>query len=242
MIDLTAALARYYAENDDRRGDEFAAHVSDLSFCTLKAWARRNGFPQLPPSRETRTKWAMGHQVEDHVAEAFASSLASDGWRLVRDRRVSLRLEDGKLMGRVLTADEQPEPNEIVGHLDYALEHDTQGPIVVECKSTSFLKGKPPAQASEWYIMQAASYAAGIGSEQFAVFVVCRESGKVAEFWFRTADHIDAVRERAAEIIATTSEHVLAPQPNPRFAWECKHCPNFDCAKNVNPQRLAVAS
>lgn len=226
-IDLTVALARYYAEHDDRRDDWRQAHVGDLAMCARKAWHRRHGDTPLPVSAEMRMKWAIGHAVEAHVAEALISSL--------RDECLPLWFNNSG----VVTIEG------VIGHPDVVLFPLATTPFstvlpplaVIELKSTSFLRGKPPEKASEWYVTQAAAYATALAAPKFAVFVVDRESGRVAEFWFDTADYVQEVRDLAKFIVDVTDPAKPAPPPDPVFAWECRYCDFAQCPKH--PQHAA---
>lgn len=230
MIDLTAELTAWYADNDTPRGDEEKAHVSDLFACHLATWARRQGMPQIPHDQPTRTKFALGNAVEDHVALALAERLAAKGYTLVRDVIVAVAFDDD---GNLVPCDLE-HPEAIVGHIDYLLTHDYLPPVVVEVKSTSFLKGRPPTEAREHYIIQGAAYAMGVLAERFAVFIVCRESGKVAEFWFDTKDYKHEVSRRAMQVLAHTTSEAFPPPPEPPYGWSCAYCRYAECAKNRN--------
>jgi hypothetical protein len=240
-LDLTAALAAFYAGNTDQRGDEEFAHVSDLSFCRRKTWLRRTGEPQIATAdTKMRLKWAIGNAVEDHVLGALGHSLEGDGWRLERDVRVAL---DAAGNGRILASIDRPKINEVVGHLDGLLIRNDDL-VVLETKSTSFLRGRIPDTPSAWYVSQAAAYAVATGAERFAVFIVCRESGRIAEFWFETANHRDAVLSDVRDVLTNTDPLAHEPEAAPRFGFECKYCPAASCPQNTNPanDHIPVAS
>ena len=57
------------------RGDELYAHVSDVYGCDRQSWARRSGIPFLLRDPATNWKLAMGHAVEEYVANAIGKLL-----------------------------------------------------------------------------------------------------------------------------------------------------------------------
>lgn len=215
-ISIANAIRAYFDAHSEGRGDEDVAHVSDLFGCDLATWARRDGRPMLSISHEMRMKWKIGHAVEATVAEAVADVLALDGWTIERNTVV-------EVFG-------------LKGHLDIALRRDDEA-ILVEVKSTSFLRGKPPTEPSEHYRIQAASYALAIGAQRVGVFIVCRESGKWAEFWFDAEPMRQYLENRAAEVIGLTDPAKEPPVASPRFGWQCRYCNYAECLQNANPAR-----
>ena len=60
------------AQKDDRH-DGDALHVSDITSCDRKTWARRNDALTKHVSPGMRLKWAAGHAYERVVFEALAA-------------------------------------------------------------------------------------------------------------------------------------------------------------------------
>lgn len=182
------------------RGDEHLAHISDLYGCDRATWARRNG--KAKPSFDDRTllKFAMGHAVERIVADAL--SLNGSG-------NVECRI------------------GEMVGHADGDLDAED---AVLEVKSTSFLKGKVPDEPQEHYAIQGLGYCVALGRSRARIFVVCRESGKVAEFVVElTPERETWIRERAAEVVAVTRPGAPEPACNARYGWQKRQCEATNC-------------
>lgn len=87
MTDLKAAFRRGLAAYDTPRGDEEAAHVSDLGGCLFKTWARRNGEPQVTRSAKTRASLQAGLRDEDWIVDRIQKGLEAEpaeGWRIAR--------------------------------------------------------------------------------------------------------------------------------------------------------------
>lgn len=256
-IDLTAIIAQHFADANDERSDERHAHVSDLVACDREVWARRNGKDLLPHTAATRIKFALGNAAEDTLAIALQSKIA-DGWELLRNVRVALCVDGDELKGRILAHGEEPREDEIVGHADYVLRNPASNTVtVVEVKSTTFFPrrnaatGKmerlPPTEAQYHYRMQCAAYAFGVGARAFGVLVVCRDSGIMAEFWYRTEDYVPELLMRAKSVLAYTSAHVTMPpaQPPPyadgkNGNWRCAYCRFWECERNTNQQAMVV--
>lgn len=201
------------------RGDENLPHMSD-TVCDRQTWARRRGEEFAEPDFRTIMKWALGEQFETVTAGVL----------------------EKKLFGHEVNRDVAILWRGLTGHADFAAYHRVSGDaFVLEIKSTSFLRGKVPEEASPWYVEQAAMYAAALDVPRFGILVGCRESGKLAPvFWFDLdGQHYDdeytwrdwAVM-RAAEIVRLTDPEADMPPAEPRTGWACKTCRWLGCEKN----------
>jgi len=220
MIDLLALLEDGLRAKPER-GDEHRAHMSD-GICDRMAWARRKGFEMLPRAFPTLVKFELGEQFERAVADELEEELTKQGFRIRRDVECSLY--------------------GVVGHVDFVAKHDDESrDFILELKSTSFLRGKVPEEASSWYAEQTALYAAALDVARFGVLVGCRESGKLAPvFWFgldeQRYDEPQTWRDwafaRASELAVVTDPGEEMPPAEPRTAWACKTCLWAGCEKN----------
>jgi hypothetical protein len=203
------------------RGDEALPHASD-TVCDRQAWARRRGEEFMEPDFRTIMKWELGVQFERGVGDILEVPL--------RESYVVLR-------------DVECGVGAVVGHADFiALDYQQrERSFVLEIKSTSFLRGKVPEEASPWYVEQAAIYALALNVARFGVLVGCRESGKLAPvFWFdldgQRYEEPQTWREwaesRAAEIVTLTDPEAQMPPAEPRTGWACKTCRWLGCEKN----------
>jgi len=206
------------------RGDENLPHMSD-TVCDRQTWARRQGEEFMPPDFRTIMKWALGEQFEKVTADALQAELEPQGYTIQRDVAM---LWQG-----------------LTGHADFVARWDYPNydsrSFLLEIKSTSFLRGKVPEEASPWYVEQAAEYAAALDIRRFGVLVGCRESGKLAPvFWFDLdGQHYDDdytwrqwAQFRAAEIVTLTDPEAEMPPAEPRTGWACKTCRWHGCEKN----------
>lgn len=179
----------------------------------------------LPRTFPTLVKFELGHQFERGIGDILQAQLENGDYLVSRD---------------VLCA-----VGGVVGHADFVAMAGaaTVGvpDFVLEIKSTSFLRGKVPDEASPWYVEQAAIYALALGIDRFGILVGCRESGKLAPiFWFslneQHGDDAFTWREwataRANELVAVTNPKAPMPPADPRTGWACKTCPWAGCEKN----------
>ena len=221
MIDLVALIEEGLRAKPPR-GDEHLAHMSD-NICDRQTWFRRSGATALPRDFRTLVKFELGYQFERGIGDILTDALESQGYIIRRDVECSL---DG-----------------IVGHAD--MKALVPGPpsdrdFILEIKSTSFLRGQIPTEASPWYVEQAAMYAAALDVARFGILVGCRESGKIAPiFWFnldeQRYDEAITWREwanvRAQEIALAAPDRPMPPA-EPRTDWACKTCRYDQCDKN----------
>lgn len=113
---------------------------------------------------------------------------------------------------------------EMIGHAD----HD-DGEEVLEVKSTWF-KGGVPKKPDEHYEIQALGYAVGLGRKRARIFIVCRASGRKAEFELDvTPERETWIRNRAAEVIAVTRPGAPEPKCTARYPWQKRQCEATDC-------------
>ncbi len=222
-INIAGAVASYY-RTIKPRGDEHLAHVSDLYGCDLATWGRRAGRPQLAPDDIMRTKWALGAAVEENVARIIEHAFGEE-YVVDRNERVVIPSND----------------EDLVGHYDLFLQSrfNDDNRILIEVKSTSFLRGKPPTTASAHYIEQARAYAVALDCQEYCIIIVCRESGRMATFWFEvTGEDRAHVWQRVDEVVAATDPANDPPIPNPQYAWQCRYCPFAECLQNQNPAKV----
>lgn len=133
-------------------------------------------------------------------------------------------------LGLESSGDVECRIGEMVGHADACDEEE-----VLEVKSTSFLRGQVPDVAQEHYEIQALGYCVALVRQRARIFVVCRESGKVAEFVVELTPEREAwIRERAAEVIRVTDPHAPEPECNARYGWQKRQCEATDCG--MKPQ------
>jgi hypothetical protein len=230
VIDLIALLEEGLRAKPPR-GDEHLPHMSD-NICDRQTWARRRGEKMLPRDFRTLVKFELGHQFERAIGDILETLLFDKCYNAERDVQCA--------MGGV------------VGHADFValyddLEYkDGSRDFLLEIKSTSFLRGKVPDEASPWYVEQAAMYAAALNVARFGILVGCRESGKLAPvFWFNLDEQRydepetwrEWARSRALTLAVDTSPNQPMPPAEPRTAWACKTCLWAGCEKNANPLR-----
>ena len=197
---------------DIPRGDEAAAHVSDLGKCLLSVWARRNGrlVPPIVRSPQTRTRLQGGLRDEDWLIGLITPLLEREGWRLIR--------------GEVL-----PATSDLVGHLDILLERGPLGAperAVVDVKTTEWRKqwvgtgeywsdtgkeikrreflpyddapGRPALLQTGGYARRLPRNPDG-AHPPFGVLQLCRRSHQAEFFGWYDSDDPDFVREHDAE-------------------------------------------
>ncbi len=233
---------KHFAERISER-DDVALHVSDLGDCSRAVWARRNGKVQLTNDSDTLRKFDMGLDIEDRVGAA-------------------LRMLDDYVIVAQHVHDLEIRGASAEGHSDFICRHmtDHSKSFIVEVKSTTFypkqVNGKrtrvaPKPDEVQWhYRLQAASYALEQGFTRFCVLVICRESGMMAECWYKTEDYADEVRKMLAEKYALTKVGAPMPEANPPIqslkrdgtSWRCRYCKFSACENNVNPAALEVAA
>lgn len=232
MIDLIAILEEGLRAKPPR-GDEYLAHASDV-VCDRQAWARRRGEPMLPLDFRTLVKFELGHQFERGIGDILTDALEPQGYMVRRDIECSL--------------------GEVIGHADLiafaGYENPKADDFLLEIKSTSFLRGKVPEEAQPHYVEQAAMYAAACNVERFGILVGCRESGKLALFWFS----LDDLRPdefvtwrawaaaRAEELARVTDPNAPMPPAEPRTSWACRTCRWANCEKNPAHQQDTAAA
>jgi hypothetical protein len=85
MLSLKSAFEKGLQAFDVPRGDEEAAHVSDLGKCLFDVWARRNGEPQVVRSAKTRAMLQAGLRDEDWIVDRIQKGLdPAEGWRVAK--------------------------------------------------------------------------------------------------------------------------------------------------------------
>lgn len=225
-----AAMVDYTLRKRPDRGDETAAHISDLYGCDLATWARRRGLEQLPFDARTLVKFELGHAVEEVVSRAIRENYPGDS---TRNRRISWNPTTGQCVE--LRENEAPLDGWMVGHMDIDQDDGT----VLEIKSTAFFRGKPPEEPDVHYVEQLRGYLAAWNAERGAVVIVDRISGKILTFWIEPDN--EWAKTRAIEVLERTDPSApFAPEPAPRTTWACKTCRWAACNLNANPQRAAM--
>lgn len=231
-LSITKALSEHYRATPSHRGDEDALHMSDAWKCPREVWARRNGIKPFDFTDATRTKFALGNAAETHVFDAIVEPLKAKGWEIERGRELNV--------------------SGVIGHVDLLATRGDER-IVIEVKSTTFIprmidgkrQRRAPAEASWHYVMQACAYALALGAAWFCVFVLCRESGMTAEFWFETDVVAPEVRARMTHLRIVTAKDAPEPVdalPDARAAWECAFCDHAACQRNTNPLAMRVTA
>jgi hypothetical protein len=228
--ELLSAIDAHFQTLLTERGDEQFAHVSDTFGCDYATWTRRQGgFKRAPRSSEAILKMALGNDVERYVCNALEEHyLLRDGFSVRRNERIAWNPNEGQGMSYRLHEDENPQEDETVGHFDFlAMDtHREDGELhLIEVKSTSFLKGRVPAEPSPHYVEQAATYGIAVGATHCGIIVVCRESGRIAPpFWLDLNALEFATIERAKRVIEATNPDAHPPDPVPRYGWQPKYC------------------
>ena len=207
------------------RGDEHLPHASD-TVCDRQTWARRIGETFEAPDFRTIIKWALGEQFERATADVLEDQLTNQGYMIRRDVPCAVAIVQGHA--------------DLVARFDHEGYDDSRN-FILEIKSTSFLRGKVPEEASSWYVEQAAMYALAFEIPRFGILVGCRESGKLAPvFWFsldeQRYEEPETWREwataRAEELVRVTDPEAPMPPAEPRTGWACKTCRWLGCEKN----------
>lgn len=235
---IREAYAKYIAAEIDNR-DNTVLHVSDLADCSRAVWAKRNGKALEPFNDDTIRKFHMGLDIEERVGKSLAML---ENFEV--ERQYVHRL------------------GATIGHSDFLArcKTDPNRSFVLEIKSTTFypklVNGKrtrvaPKESEVQWhYRLQAAAYAMSVDFSRFCIFIVCRESGMVAECWYKTEDYRDAVTTALEEKVALTGIGDPMPPAEPPIetynakgvSWRCNYCSFSACEKNENPAALEVAA
>ena len=211
------------------RDDTTFAHVSDCFGCDYATWKRRRG----ESSGERRTseqclKMQLGVEIERFVCDALEAAYQDEGFGVYRDYLVAWNPQTGAFNNRLGLSPTRSGPdaqNEIVGHIDLVAWCDGKPHTVIECKSASYLRGKPPTAPSQHYVEQTAAYAIAVGATQAGIIIVCRESGRIAGPFWLDLDALEAPTiARAKEVLERTNPEAEAPEPKPRYGWQPKYC------------------
>ena len=235
--DLILAIDAHLRSLITERGDEQFAHVSDCFGCDRATWERRQpGFvPKNNRGAEACLKMQLGVEIERHVCDGLTEFYEAQGYGIYRDYYLVWNPQDGRGsynhgFGLSPTRSKPDERNEIIGHVDLIAWRDGKPGTVIEVKSTSFLKGRVPAEPSEHYKIQAATYAIAVGATHCGIIIVCRESGRIAGPFWLDLDALEfATIERAKQVIEATHPDAFPPEAKPRYAWQPRYCLVGDC-------------
>jgi hypothetical protein len=236
MDDLKLVIDSHFRSLITDRGDGAFAHVSDCFGCDYATWARRQGNAE-PRERDAQAclKMSLGVDIERYVCDALQADYEARGLFTIRDMRIRWNPNDGRGGShRMLAELEEPNPGEIVGHLDFmASDYNDKSAgerVVIEVKSTSFLKGRIPSEPSPHYVEQAATYGIAVGATHCGIVIVCRESGRIAGPFWLDLDALEfATIERAKAVLEKTSG-LIPPQAVPRYSWQPRYCALAECA------------
>lgn len=227
--DLRAVIEAGFQGLLTKRDDAAFAHVSDCYGCDRATWERRQGFPPALREPQACLKMQLGNDIERYVCDALQAHYEAQGFVVMRDCPVvwnPAKGRGGAYVGPAYLADFQTvQPDEILGHMDFLAHKCTDvGQVVIECKSTSFFRGKVPTEPSPHYVVQTATYAIAVGAEKAGIIIVCRESGRIAgPFWLDLEALEAETIERAKEVIALTGS-IIPPQATPSYSWQPKYC------------------
>lgn len=240
--DLMTALDDHLRSLLPDRGDESFAHVSDCFGCDRATWERRRGAPAAPRSFEQNLKMQLGVMIEQLVGDALQKAYEARGYRVLRNLRIGWNPEMGRAAAFKL--EEGEDCTALVGHIDFeATNFGNYSRVVLEIKSTSFLKGKVPQEASPHAVEQAATYGIAVGATKCGVLTVCRESGRIAPIHWLDLDALAfATIERAKAVLRNTDPESFPPQPEPRYSWQPRYCAlgqGCACAR-VNAERMVA--
>lgn len=229
---LLGVIADHLRANAQPRGDEAFAHVSDTYGCDAATYARRRGAAPRMPDPTMLMKWELGHAVEAIVCDALQADYEARGYSVGRNARIAWNPHDGRDTCRFITENDAPKPGEILGHMDFYAHNPDGDSVLLEIKSTSFLKGRPPSEPSDHYKEQAATYGIALGAEKAGIIIVCRESGRVAGPFWLDLDKLEfiTVMRAKAMLEATDPEAFAPPEPRPRYAWQPRYCSLEVCA------------
>lgn len=101
-LDLKSAFELGLKSYGGPRGDEAAAHVSDLSKCLFEVWGRRNAEPQVQRGAKSLAAMQSGLRDETWIIDRIERGLTQDGWRVFR-------------------SGELPPESDLTGHIDAEL-------------------------------------------------------------------------------------------------------------------------
>lgn len=226
--ELALAIDSHIRSLITERDDWQFAHVSDCYGCDRSTWERRQRTTAPTNERDGKSclKMALGNDVERYVCDGLQTFYEAKGYATARDYRVIWDPHNGR--GTYTWAREEimPLPNYIVGHADFHAWHPNGESILLECKSTSFFRGKAPTEPSLHYVEQAATYAIAVGATHAGIIIACRESGRIAGPFWLDLDALEfATIERAKAVIANTSpDNMIPPAAFPRYSWQPKYC------------------
>jgi hypothetical protein len=217
------------------RGDGAWAHVSDCFGCDRATWERRQGTAS-GHERDAKAclKIQLGVDIERYVCDGLEAYFRANDFWVARDHPILWNPDLGRNGATTFAgSSENPMPpieavsTHIVGHADlYAWNNAREESVLIECKSTSFFRGKVPTEPSEHYAIQTATYAIALGASKAGIIIVCRESGRVAgPFWLDLDALESATIARAKEVLAVTSpDNMIPPEARPRYSWQPKYC------------------
>ena len=227
--DLRAVIEAHLQTLMTERGDEHLCHVSDVFGCDFASWSRRQpGFKPALRDSKACLKMQLGNDIERYVCDALQLHYEAQGYVVRRDYALAWNPKLGQGCA-VHARTEEPFPafadtrDSIFGHVD--LFADRGHRIVIECKSTSYLRGKVPDAPQQHYVEQTATYAIALGATQAGIIIVCRESGRIAGPFWLDLDALEAQTiARAKEVIERTNPEAFPPEAQPRYSWQPKYC------------------
>lgn len=226
---LRDVIAAHLQSIQDDRGDGEFAHVSDTYGCDRETWHRRQGeIVRAQRAPEMLFKFAIGHEVERLVCDALQADYEAKGCGVYRDYLIAWNPHDGRGVWNVglgLSPTREPDATkELLGHADFLSWRDGKPDVLIEVKSTSFLKGRVPTEPQLHYVEQAATYAIAVGATQAGIIIVCRESGRLAGPFWLDLDALEfATIERAKAVLEKTGG-MIPPPAVPRYAWQPRYC------------------
>jgi hypothetical protein len=224
--DLRAVIEAGFQGLLTTRDDAELAHVSDCYGCDRATWERRQGFEPAQRDPEACLKMQLGNDIERYVCDALQAYYETQGFSVQRDVPIIWNPHDGRGMAQVANeATSWVTNNALVGHMDFHAKHPEHfGDVVLECKSTSFFRGKVPTEPRPHYVEQTAGYGIATGASNAGIIIVCRESCRIAGPFWLDLDALEAETiERAKAVIELTGSCV-PPAANPRYSWQPKYC------------------
>lgn len=234
---LLDVIADHLRAMSPPRGDEAFAHVSDCFGCDAATYLRRRGAKTTLPDPAMLMKWQLGHAVEAIVCDALQADYEAQGHGVYRDYLIVWNPSDGRGsynhgLGLTPTKGYVSRQNEMIGHADFLSWQDGKPHTLLEIKSTSFLKGRPPSEPSLHYVEQAATYGIAVGATKCGIIIVCRESGRVAGPFWLDLDKLEFITiARAKAVLENTDPEAFAPpEPRPRYEWQKRYCSLAECA------------
>lgn len=109
-----------------------------------------------------------------------------------------------------------PSGIRIIGHAD--IIHDG---CVYELKSVNSLEGVP----REWHEKQVKAYSFIFGMKKAKIVYISFRGVRVVDVPTDDAEEVIRELERRAEVLKTSLDRDIPPDPSPLGVWECRFCP-----------------